>query len=70
MKAVIPMGIGLALTSDDNEVDAVLTSLRQAVTEGDHSRLERSRRPTPDDGHRARQGGRQPDAQITADQDG
>jgi ABC-type lipoprotein release transport system permease subunit len=37
VKAVIPMGIGLALTSDDNEVDAVLTSLRKAVTAGDEA---------------------------------
>ena len=34
VKAVIPMGIGLALTNDDNEVDAVLASLRKAVSEG------------------------------------
>ncbi|MGB0588929.1 MAG: ABC transporter permease [Myxococcota bacterium] len=35
VKAVIPMGIGLALTNDDNEVDAVLASLRQSVSDGD-----------------------------------
>jgi ABC-type lipoprotein release transport system permease subunit len=35
VKAVIPMGIGLALTNDDNAVDSVLASLRKAVNEGD-----------------------------------
>ena len=35
VKAVIPMGIGLAMTNEENEVDAVLASLREAMAAAD-----------------------------------